>query len=396
VNKLPACALQILGTSQEHSLALHTERTRKGPLPLASITRLSSGSWRAQIRRKGRYVASSFRRKSDAESWALEMERRADQGRMLSKRSPKALKTLGDLIDIHIADMAEVGKPLRRSKAFSLKLLKSRLGGTRVDALNQDILIEYGRGRAKEGAGPVTLSSDFSYLGTIILHAAAVHGVDIRKEPVDLARVALTRLGLIGKSQERDRRPTEDEIDRLIAHFEASPLVTMPMGRIVRFAVASAMRLDEICRIAWEDVNVRTRTVTIKDRKDPRRKDGNHQRVPLIALTGYDAWALLEEQRASLKSSGRIFPYNSKSVGTAFRRACRTLKIEDLHFHDLRHEATSRLFEAGLTIERVALVTGHRDWKMLRRYTHLKPESLTIGEPRIVRPPASPPDARHA
>ncbi|MBL4821255.1 MAG: tyrosine-type recombinase/integrase, partial [Gammaproteobacteria bacterium] len=52
------------------------------------------------------------------------------------------------------------------------------------------------------------------------------------------------------------------------------------------------------------------------------------------------------------------------------------LDIEDLHFHDLRHEATSRLFEAGLTIERVALVTGHKDWKMLRRYTHLKPEDL--------------------
>jgi integrase len=52
------------------------------------------------------------------------------------------------------------------------------------------------------------------------------------------------------------------------------------------------------------------------------------------------------------------------------------LKIDDLHFHDLRHEATSRLFEAGLTIEKVALVTGHKDWKMLRRYTNLRPESL--------------------
>ncbi|MBZ0215017.1 MAG: tyrosine-type recombinase/integrase, partial [Fimbriimonadaceae bacterium] len=65
-----------------------------------------------------------------------------------------------------------------------------------------------------------------------------------------------------------------------------------------------------------------------------------------------------------------------KSAGTAFQRACKELKIYDLHFHDLRHEATSRLFEAGLTIEKVALVTGHRDWKMLRRYTNLRPESL--------------------
>jgi hypothetical protein len=149
------------------------------------------------------------------------MERRADQGRVLSKKSPKALKTIGDLIDIHIADMAEVGKPLRRSKAFSPKLLKARLGRTNVGALTQDVLVELGRARAKEGAGPgpVTVASDFSYLGIVILHAAAVHGVDVTKEPVDHARIALTRLGLIGKGQERDRRPTEDELDRLIAHF---------------------------------------------------------------------------------------------------------------------------------------------------------------------------------
>ena len=55
---------------------------------------------------------------------------------------------------------------------------------------------------------------------------------------------------------------------------------------------------------------------------------------------------------------------------------CRDLKIEDLHFHDLRHEGTSRLFEAGFSSEQVLLVTGHKDWKMLRRYTHLKPEAL--------------------
>ncbi|WP_332461239.1 tyrosine-type recombinase/integrase [Acuticoccus mangrovi] len=71
-----------------------------------------------------------------------------------------------------------------------------------------------------------------------------------------------------------------------------------------------------------------------------------------------------------------MFPYNSRSVGTAFRRACRTLRIDDLYFHELRYEGTSRLFEAGFSIEQVALVTGHRDWRMLRRYTHLRPEGL--------------------
>ena len=71
-----------------------------------------------------------------------------------------------------------------------------------------------------------------------------------------------------------------------------------------------------------------------------------------------------------------MFPYNHRSVSKAFARACEELKIEDFHFHDLRHEGTSRLFEAGLTIEKVALVTGHKDWRTLRRYTKLKPEEL--------------------
>lgn len=87
--------------------------------------------------------------------------------------------------------------------------------------------------------------------------------------------------------------------------------------------------------------------------------------------------ALIDDQCDFLgRRAGRIFPYNSRSVGTAFRRQCRELGIKDFHFHDLRHEATSRLFEAGFSIEQVALVTGHKDWKMLRRYTHLKPEAL--------------------
>jgi integrase len=137
------------------------------------------------------------------------------------------------------------------------------------------------------------------------------------------------------------------------------------------------MRQDEICRIEWCDFDPRIKLLIIRDRKDPRKKSGNNQRIPLLDVTGYDACVILQEQRAHMPSAGgRIFPYNARSVGTAFRRQCRNLDIQDLHFHDLRHECTSRLFEGGFSIEQVALVTGHKDWKMLRRYTHLKPEAL--------------------
>ncbi len=116
--------------------------------------------------------------------------------------------------------------------------------------------------------------------------------------------------------------------------------------------------------------------VMIKNRKDPRQKEGNHQRIPLLDLSGYDSWQVILEQRIVTGGIGLVFPHHHKSAGTAFQRACKELGIADLHFHDLRHEATSCLFEAGLSIEKVALVTGHKDWKMLRRYTNLRPESL--------------------
>ncbi|SIT01315.1 Phage integrase family protein [Roseivivax lentus] len=214
----------------------------------------------------------------------------------------------------------------------------------------------------------MTLGIDIGVIEMIITHAAAVHGLDISPEPVDLARVALKRLGLIGKGTKRERRPTSDELNRLFRCFYYNDRLTLPMTRIVKFAVATAVRLDEICRVKWTDLDVDRRMLMIRDRKDPRNKTGNDQRIPLFAANGFDAWALVTEQAKYLDlTNGRIFPYNSKSVGTAFRRACVEVGVKDLHFHDLRHEGTSRLFEAGFAIEQVSLVTGHKDWKMRRR-----------------------------
>ena len=344
---------------------------------MATFTKLNSGSWRVQVRRKGKYVNETFLRRKDADEWALEIERRIDRGEAAVARSSRDAKTFGDLITLHREDLQEVGKRIGRSKAASLAFLDLRLGRLRIPELDRGRLIQFGKDRAREGAGPVTIGIDLGYIKTILLHAAAVHGVVLSVEPVTLARTALARLGLVGKGSERDRRPTQDELDRLVAAFDANPRQQIPIGRIIRFAVATAMRQDEISRIEWADFDSQKKMLLIRDRKDPRRKAGNNQRIPLLDVTGYDACSIIEEQRGCVgESRRRIFPYNGRSVGTAFRRQCRELQIEDLHFHDLRHEGTSRLFEAGFSIEQVSLVTGHKDWKMLRRYTHLKPETL--------------------
>jgi integrase len=343
---------------------------------MATFKQLASGNWRVQIRRKGSYVSETFRRHRDAEEWALATERKIDLGEAPNKRGHIDPTTLSHLIDLHIEDMKEVNQSPRRSKAFTLEALKEKIGKLKIKDITRERIIQFGRDRAREGAGAVTISMDIGYLKLVVSHAAAVHGIPIQVEPINLARIALKRLGLVGKARERDRRPTQDELDRLIEYFQTSLRQLIPVARIIRFAVATAMRQDEICRILWEDVDPENRTVVVRDRKDPRDKESNHQKVPLIDNTGFDAWSLLREQQPLAGRSIRVFPYNSKSVGAAFTRACQHLKIKDLRFHDLRHEATTRLFEAGFRIEQVALVTGHRDWKMLKRYTNLRPEHL--------------------
>lgn len=344
---------------------------------MATYTKLGSGSWRVQVRRKGRYISETFLRREDARKWATDAERQVDRGETPTSSKIARLNTFADLVDLHIADMKEVGKAPGRSKDATLQMLKRRLGSVNMAELDRERIVKFGRKRAIEGAGPTTLGIDVGVIKLVVQHAAAVHGLPVKVEPIDLARIALKRLGLVGHSNERDRRPTDEELEKLIAHFDNNPRQIIPMGRIIKFAVATAMRQEEICRVTWSDLNTRTKMLTIRDRKDPRQKKGNDQRIPLLAVSGFDAMALIEEQRAIRgNENDRIFPYNHKSTSTVFTRAVRDLEIEDLHFHDLRHEGTSRLFEAGFAIEQVSLVTGHKDWKMLRRYTHLKPEAL--------------------
>ena len=216
---------------------MHTERTR-----LATITRLKSGSWRVQVRRKGKYVNETFLRRKDAEEWGIDIERRIDRQEPTTTRYARDVQLFGDLVALHRQDLEEVGKDIGRSKTASLIFLDERLGHLRLPELDRERFIKFGKARALEGAGPVTVGIDLGYIKTILSHAAAVHGVVVSTEPIDLARIALARLGLVGKGDERDRRPTQDELDRIVSALEANIRQQIPVGRIIRFAVATAMR----------------------------------------------------------------------------------------------------------------------------------------------------------
>lgn len=213
---------------------------------MATYSKLPSGSWRVQVRRKGRYISETFLKRDDARRWATEAEGRIDRGETPTPTRAAKLRTFGELIDLHIADMKSVGKAPRRSKAATLKMLQTRLGKKKIAQLDRQLFIDFGRERASEGAGPMTLSIDIGAIKLVMSHAAAVHGLSVSVEPIDMARFALKRLGLVGKGAERDRRPTDDEIERLVAHFEANPRQIIPMGQVIYFAIAIRVKTTRI------------------------------------------------------------------------------------------------------------------------------------------------------
>jgi len=199
---------------------------------MATIVEQKSGRWRVQVRRKGSYLGETFSLRKDAEAWARRVERDLDLGIKPISRKLEGIQTFGDLIDLHVSDMKSVGKAPGRSKAFSMDFLKTKLGKIRIADLDRQMLIDFGKARAKSGAGPMTLSIDLGYIQTLLAYGAAVHGLPYSPEPVDLARNALRMLGLVGKGQERDRRPTKEEVERLVEYFRGVNGLTIPMGRI--------------------------------------------------------------------------------------------------------------------------------------------------------------------
>ena len=142
------------------------------------------------------------------------------------------------------------------------------------------------------------------------------------------------------------------------------------MNDIMWFAIHSARRQSEITDLLFSDNDPKSQTGAVRDLKHPTER-GRIRRFKYKP----EAWEIISRQ---IHDDNRAFPFEPRSVGSAFRQACKLLDIHDLHFHDLRHEATSRLFEAGYSIVEVQQFTLHDSWGTLSRYTHLRPEQLKI------------------
>ncbi len=334
---------------------------------MPTYTTLPSGKTRVQVRKKGIYRNATFDTKREAKEWGVGMESQLNHISADGFTPVPKAATLADLIDKYVETVSKING---RTKDACLARLKSEIGKVKLTHLNAVVLRDFIDRREKAGAGGVTIAADLSYLSTILKWGRHSRRLDLPERLALDARASLKHRGLDTRSKERDREPLDAELERLYAYWRAQPRQKIDMITLCQFALATGMRQAEISRLQVEDVNQRERTVVIHDRKDPRNKQGNNQEVPLLA----DAWAIIEPLIAG-RDSGPIFHANEKSVSVAFTRGCKAVKPEilDLHFHDLRHRATAQFFRMGLDIPRVALMTGHKTWSMLRRYTAIKP-----------------------
>ncbi len=336
---------------------------------MASFTE-RDGRWRALVRKAGRTKCDTFDSKAQAKAWAATIERELDQLKATGVMAPKGL-TLADLIDRYTRELYPV-KPWGRSKSADLARLKLDLGHHPVGALSSHVLMAHFRKRLDKGKGRMTSSSQLGYLVGVLRIARTLWQLDVPLQAAEDARTALTSVGLNAKSKRRDRRVSDREIKKLLDHFEGEKSI-VPMAEIVRFCLASGMRISEVCRLEWADLNTPNKTIIVRNRKHPKDKLGNDQTVPLLNATGFDAYEVANRQP---HLGPRIFAVNPRTVSAYFTHAVDALKLPDLRLHDLRHEAISRLFDAGYRIEQVALVSGHRDWAMLKRYTHVRATDL--------------------
>ena len=316
-----------------------------------------------RIKRGGVIVhkeTETFERDQVAKAWIKKRETELSKPGALDKPTDP---TLADVIDKYNTDKLRLhGK----TKDQVLRTIKAAaIGSLRCSEITSQELVKFAQ---SIDAQPSTRGNYMSHLASVFSVARPAWGYPLDKQAIDDARVVMDKLGLIGRSKQRIRRPTLAELDKLMKYYTAAEFKRkdiIPMTRLIPFAIFSTRRQEEICRMKWQDLDRVNLEIVVRDMKNPGEKIGNDVTTMLTP----EALQLIELQP---ESKGVIWPYNAESVSTSFTRACVFLGIEDLHFHDLRHEGISRLFELGWNIPRVACVSGHRSWTSLKRYTHLR------------------------
>lgn len=341
---------------------------------MATITKYRE-KWKCQVRRKGFPTCTrTFATKADAEKWGRTVETAMDAGTFVKAAANTVGSmsaegtTLSSLLDRYMRDIS----PAKRSHASDkgrARTLRGILGRYKLTAVTSPVLVEY-RDRRLKSVSPATVVHELGMLNRVLTLATREWGIVL---PGGVPKVIKPRL-----PAGRDRRVRPEEIQAVIDATESEVL-----GDLVRFAVATGMRRGEIVSLRWDTINLDRRTAYL-----PVTKTDTPRTVPLSS----SALAVLQAR----KDAGYPVPFamTDSAASRAFCRAVRraralyesTCRVWDrpvdpcwlvgIRLHDLRHEATSSLFERGLNVVEVASITGNKTLAMLQRYTHLRAEDL--------------------
>lgn len=322
---------------------------------MATFAKRPNGKWQVKIRKKGyKTLSNTFTRKSDAITWAKEKELEMERGSFES--TDAAEKTfLSDLLDRFKEEVTSNYKSPDWAK-YKIDYLKKVIGHFRLIEFTVDSARDFKEYRLSK-VSTDTVRKEMSLIKRMIDYSMKEWNIHLPKGN------PLLKVSLPAKGKARDRRLKVGEFDIIKAEAENYGGY---INIVFELAIETAMRRGEINNLRWSQINLDKRTAHLPD-----TKNGDPRTVPLSTR----AVELLKQVECS---GDVLFPVNGDSIGKAFKRVTGRAGIKDLRFHDLRHEATSRLFERGLQLMEVAAITGHKDLAMLKRYTHLDAEKLAL------------------
>lgn len=310
-------------------------------------------TWRARVRRKGQAdLSASFNTKAEAQRWAAQVEGDMSRSRFVDNREAERT-TLEQALGRYLKEVTPHKKGAKQEEVRIKRWLKHSLAKRPLTGVTSSDLATYRNERLKAGVSGSTIRLDLA----VISNLYTVASVEWRMEGLTNPCAKLKK-PKPGKA--RDRRPSSRE---LAAVMTAAAEIHPELPVIIELAVTTAMRRGELLLLRRDQV--RGRVAYLEDTKNDERRG-----VPLSSR----ALELIKKLPARI--DGQIFSLSPQTVSNYFPLACKAAKVEDLHFHDLRHEATSRLFESDFQLMEVAAITGHKTLSQLKRYTHLSPETL--------------------
>jgi integrase len=325
---------------------------------MATIRKLSSGKWNVQIRKKGHLpVSKSFTTKSDAEKWLRWTESEIERG-VFVDRSEAESTTLAEALNRYLKEVTPNKKGAAQEEQRILKWLQHPYSKRSLASLKASDFASYRDKRLNE-VSPATVRLELAILSHLFNVARMEWCIEGISNPLNGIRKPKP-------SNARCRRLSHEELNHLLA---ACKQARNPcLYGLVTLAIETGMRLGEMISLTWDQVDISNRAVMLYD-----TKNGEDRVVPLSSRA---ALALMAISRTL--DNDRVFYAwtRSDSIKKSWHTALRLAWIEDFHFHDLRHEATSRFFEIGLNAMEVASITGHKSMQMLKRYTHPRVSEL--------------------